>query len=57
MVKETYIMVTGYEVLDNDITKVGKVFPVFFVKVGNFIQAKKDTYNLVYKGGGLILNT
>ena len=29
--KEIYIVVTGYEVLDNDITKGGKAFPVALV--------------------------
>ena len=44
-----YILVIGYEVLDNYITKVGKAFPVALVQVGNFIQAKQDTYKWFYK--------
>ena len=45
-------MVTGYEVLGNDITKVGKVFPVALVIFGKFIQAKKYTYNQDYNEDG-----
>ena len=38
--------------LDNDIMKGGKTFPVALVQVGKFIQAKKDTYKRVYKEDG-----
>ena len=47
-----YIMVTRYEVLDNDIKKGGNEFPVALVRVGNFIQSNKDTYKRVYNKGG-----
>ena len=47
-----YTVVTGYEVLHNDITKDSKAFPVVLVRVGEFIQTKKDTYKLVYNKGG-----
>ena len=36
VVKYMYILVTGYEVLDNEITKVGKAFLVTLVQVGKF---------------------
>ena len=47
-----YIMVTRYEVLDNDKKKTSNEFPVALVRVGKFIQAKKDTYKRVYNEGG-----
>ena len=47
-----YIVVTGYEMLDNYITKGGKAFPVALVRVGDFIQSKKYTYKRVYKEDG-----
>ena len=47
-----YIVVTGYEVLDNDIKKGGNELPVALVRVGDFIQSNKDTYKRVYKKGG-----
>ena len=33
-----YIVVTGCEVLDNEIKKVGKEFPVALARVGKFIH-------------------
>ena len=48
-----YIVVTGYEVLDNYITKGGKAFPVALVLVGKLIQAKQDTYKWFYKEVGV----
>ena len=50
--KEMYIMVTGYEVLDNDTTKNDKEFPFTLIQDGKFIQVKKDTYKWVYKEDG-----
>ena len=47
-----YIVVTGYEVLDNEIKKGGKKFLVALVRFGKFIQAKKDTYKRVYNEHG-----
>ena len=47
-----YIVVTGYEVLDNVIKKCGNEFPVALVRFGKFIQAKKGTYKRVYNKGG-----
>ena len=44
-----WILVTGYEVLENGIIKVGKEFPVALMQVGEFIQENKDTYKQVYK--------
>ena len=45
-------MVTRYEVLYNDITKYGNIFPVVMVPFREFIQAKKDTYKRFYKDDG-----
>ena len=50
-----YIVVTGYEVLDNDIKKGGNEFPVALVRVWKFIHSDKDTYKWVYNEGGTYL--
>ena len=47
--KEIYIVVTWYEVLDNDTTKGVNSFLLVLVRVGKFIQATKDTYKQFYK--------
>ena len=50
--KEIYIVVTWYEVLDNDIKKGVNSFLLVLVRVGKFIQANEDTYKRVYEEYG-----
>ena len=46
--KEMYIVMTGYQLNNNDIIKGGKAFPVSLVRIGRQVKATKDSYRQVY---------
>ena len=50
--KEMYIVITGYEVRDNDITNYGRDFPVTTIRVGKISKEDKDTLKGVYRDDG-----
>ena len=46
------IVITGYEVRENDITNGGRDFTVAFIRVGKMVKADKDTSKNVYREDG-----
>ena len=47
-----YIVITGYEVIDNGITNGGRDFPVAIIRVDKIFIADKDTLKCVYMDYG-----
>ena len=52
-----YIVITGYEVIDDDIKNGGRDFPVAVIYVDKMVKAYKDTFKRVYLSVGPVFDT
>ena len=50
--KEMCIVINIYELIENDITNDGRVFPVAIIRASKTVKADKDKFKRVYRDDG-----